>query len=115
MHINERQFKSEMLSQKKLSELYEDKLSQNEQAILQYQNLVKDLEGKLEAFAVERSQIIAQSEVNLKELHDELCRKNSEIEKLKTELENINHNFTGEVQTFQNGVCLNSLMISLGF
>ena len=104
MHLGEKQFRSEMLSQKKLTELYEDKMAQNEERVLEFQNLIKDLEGKVEAFAVERSRILSQNEENLKYLQEQISIKNSEIEKLRGELENINQTLPESQQNAQNGV-----------
>ena len=104
MHLGEKQFRSEMLSQKKLTELYEDKMAQNEERVLEFQNLIKDLEGKVEAFAVERSRILSQNEENLKYLQEQISTKNSEIEKLRGELENINQTLPESQQNAQNGV-----------
>jgi uncharacterized protein (DUF342 family) len=107
MHIGEKQFKSEMLSQKKLSDLYEDKLQQSEERIQDLQSLVTDLEGKIETFAQERTQLVQQNEENLKSLQQQVLGKDTEIQKLKEELENVNQNFPqAEGAVGQNGVSL---------
>jgi hypothetical protein len=122
MHVGERQFKSEMLSQKKLSDLYEDKLAQNEERTLELQNLVSDLEGRIDSFAQERTQLLVQNEENLKSLQQEVEVKDMDIQKLKAELENVNRNLPSTAgtpfaagQASQNGVLFNLLIISLVF
>jgi DNA repair exonuclease SbcCD ATPase subunit len=115
MHIGEKQFKSEMLSQKKLSDLYEDKLQQGEERIQDLQNLVTDLEGKIETFAQERIQLLDENKENLKSLQQQVLGKDAEIQKLKVELENVNQNFPQSVAgvVSQNGVSFHLLKISL--
>ena len=106
MHIAEKQFQTEMFSQKKLTELYEEKLSNNENRIMELQNLTQEFEKKVETFALERNQISLQHEQTIHGLQKTIDEKTSLVESLRLELENVNQTFPVTEQKNSNGVTI---------
>ncbi len=106
MHISEKQFRSEMASQKKLAELYEKKAEQSSDHVEELNALVRDLEGQLEAATSGADHFSFEFEEQIKILHQDLDERDAQLEKLQAELASVNQALANGNVENSNGVIM---------
>jgi hypothetical protein len=104
MHISEKQFRSEMASQKKLAELYEKKADQSSDHVEELNDLVRELEGQLENTTANVDHVKIDLEEQMQQLYRELEEKDTQIGKLQAELTSVNEALANGTVEKSNGV-----------
>ena len=85
--VSEKQFMSEMNSQKKLTELYELKLSENAEHIQELNTLVKDLQEQIESCSLDKKESQSQLEKQLISSRERISKLESELTLLQEQLQ----------------------------
>ena len=106
MHISEKQFRSEMASQKKLTELLEKKAEQSSDHVEELNDLVRDLEGQLENATVSVDHVKIDLEEQMQQLYRDLEEKDTQIGKLQAELTSVNKALANGTDKKSKGVSM---------
>ena len=92
-----------MNSQKKLTELYENKIAQTSEHVEELNSLVRDIEAQLETATQENERILKEAVKEKHRLEDQLRQKEAQVQKFKTELETINESLGRDASGTENG------------
>ena len=105
MHLSEKQFRSEMASQKKLTELYENKIAQTTEHTEELNALIRDLERQVESATLETERYMTESEKENLKSRERIKELEQDVQRLKNELAGVNEAFGSRKEAESDGVC----------
>jgi predicted nucleic acid-binding Zn-ribbon protein len=95
----EQQFKSEMVSQKKLADLYQSKAQELTKQNQELESLIRELESRILKVSAEHEKVVGEYEETISNLKEHTSSQELEIEKLKSEMKTINVDLINQYST----------------